>query len=183
MIKLYKKKDSTFEYAEYWLNEEENLIYIHQGVVGEKGSYKTEVCKSEEKFKKEFIKKFNRLGYYEIPDEKMYWVVVQYFFYNELNESSVKSLYDFLSSEFNELLGWTGLGEVDGFDFGESTNPNKKGYCLNIFNVVVDEKIALKLLKKNLHKEYGDATPLVAWRSGSGDDEYHFEDLNEKFYL
>ncbi len=170
MIKLYKKQNDKLEYCEYWLNNEEGLIYLHRGIVGERGSYVTEPCKNEEKYKKEFIRKYEKQGYEEIPDENMFCIVAQYYFRSELDRSSVETLYNYISGILNEELGWTGLGEVDGYDFGKSTNPQEDGYCLNIYSIVVDDKLAKKLLYKVLPKEYGKYR--IGIRTGSGNDDY-----------
>ncbi|EAF5787324.1 hypothetical protein AF454_15880, partial [Listeria monocytogenes] len=81
-------------------------------------------------------------------------------------------LKDRVTDVLNDDLGWKGLGIVDGFDIGQTANPNKQ-FALNIFCVVVDEEIGIKVIKSALRNNNCDYTRVkIASRTFSDDAEY-----------
>ncbi|OET37894.1 hypothetical protein AJL15_02865 [Listeria monocytogenes] len=69
-------------------------------------------------------------------------------------------------------MDWKGLGIVDGFDIGQTANPNKQ-FALNILCVVVDEEIGIKVIKSALRNNNCDYTRVkIASRPFLDDAEY-----------
>lgn len=142
MIKLFKNESSCIKYAEIWKNND--LVCIHTGTVGEKGNYKTRKDVTYDNYKQNFINEYASKGY----DEGTYYQLIVQFRTNKFLKSKQEciKLKDKVITILNEDLGWYGLGQVDGWDFGVC----KLNYELNIFNYVVDVNIAKELIKKSM---------------------------------
>ncbi|WP_310136445.1 hypothetical protein [Paenibacillus amylolyticus] len=69
-------------------------------------------------------------------------------------------------------LGWRGLGFVDGFDMGKTSNTVIQ-YALNIYCHVVDEKLGIQAVKRVLRESRLDYTQVkIASRAMNCDTAY-----------
>jgi hypothetical protein len=88
-------------------------------------------------------------GYAPIPEEQQYWLVLQWPMKTLTGNAHNRGMRDRATALLNEHLGWLGLGHVDGFDMGKTSNP-KEEFALNIFCLVVDEEIAVQSIVETL---------------------------------
>ncbi len=93
----------------------------------------------------------------KILQMKNFWILIQYPLKSLTRTKRDIWLKDRVTDVLNDDLGWKGLGIVDGFDIGQTANPNKQ-FALNIFCVVVDEEIGIKVIKSALRNNNCDYT-------------------------
>ncbi|MFV0394094.1 MAG: hypothetical protein ACK5LC_06825 [Coprobacillaceae bacterium] len=184
MKKLYKKReDGKLQYAEYWLYQ--NEITLHTGEVGKRGQIETfSGYTSEDDFEDYFNEMFYPFGYK--PINKNYWIVVQYptesiGFSDEINKLKNKVI-----NCLNNNIGWLGLGHIDGFDIGKQICKNGEN-VLNIFCVVVDKNIGLKIINEIL-KDNNLNYEIVRIASKDNYEEdyilqYSFDKKEDEFFL
>ena len=176
MLKLYRKEqDGSLSYAEYWIDHDEAII--HCGKVGYQGhterieDYLSKFA-GEEEFKAGFIKRFLPQGFNEITQQDTYWILVQYPLKSLQGSKRDLWLKDRATDVLNVELGWKGLGHVDGFDMGRTSNPDKQ-FALNIFCIVVDEEKSIAVIKSALRKYGCDYTKIkIASRPASDNTIY-----------
>lgn len=189
MKKLYKlAEDKKLLYAECWFDGK--IFTVHTGTIGTQGETENYVYpkdfKTESEFNNYFSDKFGTKGYKEIPDEDMYWIVVQYPIKTIFGNKHNLLFKDRIVNLLNEQLGWNGLGIVDGFDIGKSFN-FKNGSVLNIFILSVDEIISLEIIKNALKiNDFKYNKVKIATRKFTDDDyklKYPIEKNDDDFYL
>ena len=189
MSKLYKlDKEGKLLYAECWFDGK--TFMLNTGTIGSLGESEFYACpkdfKTELEFNNYFLDKFGSEGYKEIPDEDMYWIVVQYpiktIFGNKYNLLFKDKVVNLLDEQFE----WKGLGIVDGFDIGKSSSP-KNECVLNIFTLSVDEIIGVEVIKNALkinNLKYNKVK--IATRKVTDDDyvlKYPTNKKDKDFYL
>lgn len=174
MLKLYKKEQKDTYYAEYWIDGEQAII--HYGKIGhirqtEKIENYLKSYKDEASFQAEFVQRFHSQGFIQISEEK-FWILIQYPMKSLKGTKRDVWLKDRVTKILNSDLGWKGLGHVDGYDMGKTSNPQKQ-FALNIFCVVVDEAKGIKAIKSALRNNTCDFTNVkIAARPFSDDIEY-----------
>jgi len=135
-------------YAECWIYD--NIATVHTGIVGDIGeSEETSNIKDENTFLNDFQKEWAAKGYASIQEEYQSWVVLQWPMKTPSGNAQDRKIRDSATQILNEHLGWLGLGHVDGFDMGKTSNP-KEEFALNIFCVIVDDEIAVKSIMEIL---------------------------------
>lgn len=143
MIKLYKTIDNELHYWETWDNEN-NSATIHWGKVGLKGEIKTLKSGLFSNFRKvvqkEIDKKINE-GYIQFEDMNLTFIEIIYPIVDMGSEDDLNKRHS-LENRMNELLGWTGLGNVDGGSIGSGT--------MEVGCEVVDYEIAKKVIQQDL---------------------------------
>jgi hypothetical protein len=166
MIKLYKREDNCILYAECWVHK--NVATIHLGTVGDTGQSQKIACDDETIFMYTFQRKYAMQSYTQWPEEQNHWVVLQWPMKTLLGSAYNRGMRDKATAILNELLGWRGLGLVDGFDMGRTFNP-KEEFALNIFCVVVDSEIAIKCIVDSLPTQLNCSRLKIASRTNSED--------------
>ncbi|MDF2189136.1 hypothetical protein [Paraflavitalea sp. CAU 1676] len=150
MIKLYKKVDNQLYYWETWDKDEKTAI-VHWGIVGQRGQSKEVKGGLFSNFRKiiqEEIEKKIKEGYAAFDEGNMASLEVEYKIDGFGTDQDLDKRHR-LEEHLNELLGWTGLGHVDGGSIGSGT---MEAGCL-----VVDFEMAKKVIEDNLRNtEYGD---------------------------
>ncbi|GGF23317.1 hypothetical protein [Flavobacterium limi] len=149
MIKYYKTDDKEqLLYKETWFDEKNKKAIVHYGKVGYKGKVEEipiEMQTANDEFINIFCKECSNNGYYQIDDDNHHWVVIQYSLKSEFGNKRDLWLKEKVQEYLKNHLGWTGLGNVDGFDMGQRK--------LNIYCKVVDDERAVSSIKTCL-KEY-----------------------------
>lgn len=150
MIKLYKRIDHQLHYWETWEHSKRAAI-IHWGIIGQRGQ--TKLIKNgifsgvREKVQKEINKK-TAAGYAAFADDKMISLEVEYGVNGFGTEAELDKRHR-LEDRLDELLGWTGLGHVNGGSIGSGTM--EAGCC------VVDFDIAKAVIESDLkNTEFAD---------------------------
>jgi predicted DNA-binding WGR domain protein len=150
MIKLYKLIDAKLHYWEAWENNKKSAT-IHWGIVGERGQ--------DKKIKNGFFSNFQNTiqkeidekikdGYAEFDEDKSSFLDIEYKIDGFGTDQDIDKRHR-LEEYLNELLGWTGLGEIDGGSIGGGT--------MEVGCIVVDFEIAKKTIEYNLkNTEFGD---------------------------
>jgi len=161
MVKLYKQDSNSLLYAECWVNE--GTAYIHLGSVGDTGTTKQKACEDEASFERLFTNEYHVKGYNEIPDEKKYWLVIQWPIETKSGKPHDLKMRDTAIGLLNEGLGWAGIGEVDGWDIGQSSNPNGE-FVLNIACIVVHETIGVRIALNCLQNKVDCSNIKIATR-------------------
>jgi len=150
MIKLYKTIDNELHYWETWDNEN-NSATIHWGKVGLKGEAKTVKSGLFSRFRKEIQKEIDKKineGYIQFEDMDLTFLEIIYPIDGMGNEVDLNKRHA-LENRMNELLGWTGLGHVDGGSIGSGT--------MEVGCEVVDYNIAQKVIQDDLkNSEFKD---------------------------
>ena len=185
MLKLYKKENETISYAECWIDEDENIATIHTGIIGTTGCTKEIPCDDEAAFLADFRSKYTRQGYSEWPEEEQIWLVLQWPMTTLEGNKYNRGIRDKATELLDELLGWNGLGHVDGFDMGRTANP-KEEFALNIFCLVVDKENSLKCILDTLPKQLDCSRLKIATRAENDDDytlEYCTKSTEHWFYI
>ena len=143
MLKLYKLTDNQLYYWETWDKDEKTAI-VHWGIVGQRGQdneIKDELLSNFRKtVQKEIDEKLNE-GYAEFDEEKVSFLEVEYKINGFGTEQDLDKRYR-LQGKLDEILGWTGLGNIDGGGIGSGT----MGACC----IVVDFEIAKKVIEEKL---------------------------------
>ncbi|GJM63896.1 hypothetical protein [Persicobacter diffluens] len=143
MIKLYKTIDNELHYWETW-DDENNSAIIHWGKVGFRGEVKGVKSGLFSNFRKvvqkEIDKKVNE-GYIQFEDSDLTFIEIIYPIDGMGTEEDLIKRHS-LESRINELLGWTGLGHVDGGSIGSGT--------MEVGCEVVDFEIAKRVIEQDL---------------------------------
>jgi len=152
MLKLYKQIDNQLHYWETW-DTDQKAAMVHWGVVGTRGQEK-EVKSGlfssfAKKVKNETAIKLKE-GYAEIEDEDMAFLEIHYKIADDNANHEELDKRHRLEDFLDEVLGWTGLGSVDGGGFMDAC-------CL-----VVDFDIAKKVIEEELkNTEFSDYTEIL----------------------
>lgn len=152
MLKLFKTIEGQLHYWETWDTDEQTVI-VHWGVVGETG-YRSEVKSAPfSNFRKTVRKEINqkkREGYEEFDEDNLAFLEIEYKTEGFGTEEDLRKRYR-LEEHLDELLGWTGLGQVDGSSIGSGS--------MEVGCVVVDFDIAKSVIEQELKgTEFGDYT-------------------------
>lgn len=143
MIKLYKIIDNKLNYWETWDNDDKSAI-VHWGVVGQRGQDKEVKGGLFSNFRDIVQKEINerlKEGYAEFDEDNLVFLEVEYLIDGFGTEEDLDKRHR-LEERLNELLGWTGLGHVDGGSIGSGT---MEAGC-----VVVDFDIAKGTIEDDL---------------------------------
>lgn len=150
MLKLYKLIDNQLHYWETWDKDEKTAI-VHWGIIGQRGQDKKVTSGLFSNFRKTVQKELDeklKQGYAEFDEEKLAFLEVEYKIDGFGKEQDLDKRHR-LEEHLNELLGWTGLGYVDGGSIGSGT---MEAGC-----IVVDFETAKKVIEDNLKgTEFGD---------------------------
>lgn len=152
MLKLFKTIEGQLHYWETWDTDDQTVI-VHWGVVGETG-YCSEVKSAPfSNFRKTVRKEINqkkREGYEEFDEDNLAFLEIEYKTEGFGTEEDLRKRYR-LEEHLDELLGWTGLGQVDGSSIGSGS--------MEVGCVVVDFDTAKKVIEEELKgTEFGDYT-------------------------
>ena len=143
MLKLYKFIGNQIHYWETW-EENEKMAIVHWGIVGEEGQnkeVKSQLFSSyRKKIQKETEQKLKE-GYSALEDDEVAYLEIEYAVDGFGTEQDLDKRHR-LEEHLNQLLGWTGLGHVDGGSIGSGT--------MEVGCVVVDFDIAKKVIEENL---------------------------------
>ena len=146
MIKLYKEQDGVLYYWETW-NRTPKSATIHWGVVGERGEVKFVRTTSQAKLAalvQEEVYKKREEGYTESNTEAL--LEIEYVA-KTMSPARLKKLHR-LGERLDQLMGWTGLGHLDGNGIGFGK--------MDITVVVVDYEIAKRVIAADLEDtEFG----------------------------
>jgi len=143
MIKLYKKINDKLHYWETWDKDNKTAV-VHWGIVGEIGEDKEVRGGLFSNFRKIVQKEIDEKleeGYAEFDDESYAFLEIEYKIEGFGTEADLDKRHR-LEGALNELLGWTGLGHVDGGSIGSGT---MEAGCM-----VVDFDIAKEIIEHNL---------------------------------
>ncbi|WP_145408881.1 hypothetical protein [Paenibacillus xylanexedens] len=162
MFTLYKKKpDGKLLYAEYWI--EDGQLVEHVGTVGTIGTSSRidfpGEYQNEDEFKRNFLSRYTSQGYEEASKQEGVMLLIQYPMKSLSGSKRDLWLRDKATEALTSELGWRGLGFVDGFDMGKTTNPVEQ-YALNIYCHVVDEKLGIQAVKRVLKETRLDHTQI-----------------------
>ena len=150
MLKLYKLIDNQLLYWETWDKDEKTAI-VHWGIVGQRGENKEVKSGLFSNFRKTVQKEIDeklKEGYAEFNEDNLAFLEVEYKIDGFGTDEDLDKRHK-LEEHLNELLGWTGLGHVDGGSIGSGT---MEAGCM-----VVDFEIAKKVIEDNLKgTEFGD---------------------------
>ncbi|MBP1994415.1 hypothetical protein [Paenibacillus eucommiae] len=183
MIKLYKKEKGkeqdqrTILYFEAWLEPDNRRAVIHSGVSGRNG--KTEYAEwdgqmEEVELLETLLKKARAGGYVEIPAEHHDTVIVQYKIKGKGSKADLVKRQR-VERMLDQVLGWKGLGHVDGGDIGNKT--------MNIFCIVVDGALAAATVKNALktYREDVNHAVIAIGRTNESPVIFHPKDYKEPF--
>jgi predicted DNA-binding WGR domain protein len=152
MLKLYKNINNKLHYWETW-DTEDNSAIIHWGKVGETGEYKTISSSLFSKYKSKVqkeIKEQCKNGFAPFNEENLQLLEIEYKVEGFGTEADLEKRHE-LESKLNEILGWSGLGHVDGGSIGNGT--------MEVGCVVVDFNITKEVLETSLQEtEFCDYT-------------------------
>ena len=150
MLKLYKKINNQLNYWETWEQDAKTAV-VHWGIVGERGQ--TKEIKSgffsnlTTVLQKEIDNKLKN-GFAEFDEDNMAFLEVEYEIEGFGSENDLDKRHN-LEGHLNELLGWTGLGHIDGGSIGSGT--------MEVGCVVVDFEVAKRVIENDLkNTEFGD---------------------------
>jgi predicted DNA-binding WGR domain protein len=150
MLKLYKAIDNQLNYWETWEQDAKTAV-IHWGIVGHRGQNKEIKSGLLSNFEKIVQKEINdkiKDGFAEFDEDDMAFLEVEYKIEGFGSEKDLEKRHK-LEEHLNELLGWTGLGHVDGGSMGSGT---MEAGCM-----VVDFDVAKKVIEKDLkNTEFSD---------------------------
>lgn len=141
MLKLYKIIDSKLHYWETWDNDEKTAT-VHWGIVGNRGQDKKVPLGfiGRKKIQKEIDAKVSD-GYREIDLVDMFSLEIEFLVDGFGTSKDLDKRYE-LAERLNNLLGWTGLGHVDGGSIGSGT--------MEVGCLVVDFDLAKKIIEHDL---------------------------------
>lgn len=129
---------------------------IHWGVVGERGQTKAMKGGFFSSFRKivqqELDKKMAE-GFAEIDEDDLLWLEIEYAIDDFVTEENLDKRHQ-LEEKLDELLGWTGLGHMDGGSIGDGR--------MEVGCFVVDFDIAKRVIEEALKgTEFGDYSSIV----------------------
>ncbi|MNI14783.1 hypothetical protein D3C73_680570 [compost metagenome] len=157
MIKLYKKEQDqkTLRYFEVWLEPDNRRAVFHSGVAGRDGKTEYVVWDAQTEelvFLETLLVKARAAGYTEIPSEHHDTIIVQYKIQGKGSKADLVKRHR-VERLLDQVLGWKGLGHVDGGDIGNKT--------MNIFCTVVDGAQAAAAVKNALRTYREDVNHAV----------------------
>lgn len=140
--KLYKNTPEGLLYWETW--EVAEIIIIHKGVVGQRGTTKRlpNDAPSRNYVAAEARQRLDE-GYAVVGSEDHATVIVQYRTDGWGSEADLRKR-EAVQESLDSALGWTGLGHCEGGDIGSGT--------MNIFCEVVDADVAVPEIVRTLEK-------------------------------
>jgi hypothetical protein len=122
LFKLYTKLDGKLHYREAWFSNDATIIE-HWGICGERGADRTHQCKTGE----EALSVFQRLknaareeGFRPIALGKHAKLLVEFPVTGTGSSADLKRRHE-LEDFLEELVGWLGLGHLDGGSIGSGT--------------------------------------------------------------
>lgn len=150
MVKLYLRKNGkVVRYHEAWISGDS--LVEHWGLLGEQGASRTTRRNkrlSKDKNLQLVLEEPRERGFEPIDDDDHAFLIVEY----SMVGNKAKAMLDkrnALGEKLNGVLGWTGLGHVDGGSIGSGTFETA---CM-----VVDFKVAKRVIAKELKAtEFGD---------------------------
>lgn len=145
MVKYYKTINNQLQYWETWDNND-NTATIHWGFVGQTGESKTiksGLFKNHKKIVEKEIDLKIKEGYTEFDEIETSFLDVIYSVEGMGTPEDLDKRHA-LEGRLNELLGWSGLGHVDGGSMGSGS--------MEVGCVVVDFETASKVISKDLEK-------------------------------
>lgn len=149
-LKLYKQIDKALHYWETWESDDKTAI-VHWGIVGQQGEMKEVRNGLFSNFREEVQKEADRMlkdGYAEFGEDKLSFLEIEYKIVGFGTDQDLDKRHR-LMERMDEVLGWTGLGHVDGGSIGSGS--------MEIGCVVVDFAIAKKVIEEDLkNTEFGD---------------------------
>lgn len=143
MLKLYRSIDNQYYYWETWDKDSKTAI-IHWGIVGQTGQTKEVKSVLLSNFRKTVQKEIDEKkteGYNEFSEEEISTLEIEYIvdgFGTEQDLDNRQRLQD----KMDDVLGWTGLGHVDGGSIGRGT--------MEVCGFVVDFDIAKRIIEESL---------------------------------
>lgn len=136
--KFYKRNGGNIHYREIWYDGK--ALTKHCGVCGQTGETEVEeIADSQELLRasQEFERNALGDGFKEIGDNKLQYLVIEYDFKASDAASMVKKRHQ-MEDDFNNLIGWHGLGHLDGGSISANS--------IEIALMVIDFKIAKKAI-------------------------------------
>lgn len=153
MFKLYKREaDRRLLYHEAWSAGAQ--VVEHWGVCGDRGETKAHPVADDREARRalqQLKKAAAARGYASIPESRMKMLVVEYPLDGWGSPSDLQRRHA-LEDGFNELIGWMGLGHLDGGSIGSGS--------MEIALMVVDFEIAKSALEAGVA-----GTPLEGFSS------------------
>lgn len=143
MLKLYKRIDNQLHYWETWDKDDKTGV-MHWGIVGQTGEDKEIKSGLFSNFRKTIQKEIDLKlteGYVEFDEDQISFLEVEYIIEGFGTEQDLEKRHR-LEDKLNDILGWTGLGEVDGGSIGSGT--------MEVGCMVVDFNIAKKVIEDKL---------------------------------
>jgi len=155
MIKLYKKTDGKWHYWETWESDEEAAI-MHWGMVGDKGQVKEVKSNRKTNYEKVVQREYSvriENGYAELEDDDLVGLEIRYKIEGLGTPADLDKRHD-LEDALNEILGWNGLGHVEGGSIGSDS--------MEVGCMVVDFELAKSTIEKDLkHTKFADYSAIV----------------------
>lgn len=151
--------DNQLHYWETWDADEKSAI-IHWGIIGQTGQKKEIQSGLFSNFRnavqKEIDEKISE-GYSEFDEDKLAFLEVEYKVDGFGSEKDLDKRHR-LEELLNGILGWTGLGHVDGGSIGSGT--------MEVGCIVVDYEIAKTVLEQELkNTEFSDYSRIYQMES------------------
>jgi predicted DNA-binding WGR domain protein len=143
MLKLYKHIDGRLHYHEAWTTDES--VIEHWGAVGEQGETRKHAYDTRSQAEEDAIlavlKKPIENGFTPFEPENEVTLLVEYAVTGMGDDNDLEKRHA-LEDRLNEVLGWTGLGSVDGGSIGSGT--------MEVCCYVVDFAIAKQVIEAAL---------------------------------
>lgn len=150
MLKLYKYIDNELHYWETWDNDDKSAI-IHWGIIGQRGQdkkIKSGFFSNHRKTVQKEIDEKIAEGYTELDENNIIYLEIEYKIGDMITNQDLDKRHK-LEDRLNELLGWMGLGHVDGGSIGSG--------AMETGCIVVDFDIAKRVIENDLkNTEFAD---------------------------
>ena len=159
MVKLYLRENGRItRYREAWIHG--SKVMQHWGPLGQRGTSldkPRDRSLSDEQNIAKFLDPWRTEGYTELgPTDE--WILEVAYRIDGFGTTKELDKRHALQDRLNELLGWTGLGHVDGGSTGSGT---MEAACF-----VVDPELAKKVIEEDLRgTEFGDFSEIRAERA------------------
>ena len=143
MIKLFKNINGQTHYWETW-DADKSTAVIHWGIIGNHGEskeIKSRLFSSNSKFVQQEINEKLEEGYSEIDEDDWSFLEIEYKIEGFGSDLDLEKRHK-LEGLLDEVLGWNGLGHVDGGSIGSGT--------MEVGCMVVDFNVAKKVIEENL---------------------------------
>jgi predicted DNA-binding WGR domain protein len=143
MLKLYQHTNNELYYWETW-EQDEKTAMVHWGIVGQRGAQKQVRSGLFSNFRKTIQREAERKrseGYTEMDTAAMVSLEVVYSIDGFGTDANLDKRHR-LEEHLDDLLGWTGLGHVDGGSTG--------GGSMEVGCLVVDFETAKRVIEENL---------------------------------